>query len=136
MATARRKHYGSFDRISFVLYESSDSDLGNYVRYKVSVEPVNDSCLASFPSDNDRYGDEEKERQPVSASRGYKHCGNEYRAHSDLQAVVHTKLISFLSLASARFGSPAHLLLPLRRCLVGKKKPPPKTGARKRLSGV
>ena len=115
MATARRKHYGSFDRISFVLYESSDSDLGSYVRYEVSVEPVKDSCLASFPSDNDRYGEEEKERQPVPASRGYKHCGNEHRVHSDLQAVVHTKLIPFLSLASARFGSPTHLLLPRRR---------------------
>ena len=30
LATARRKHSGSFNRINVVLYESSDSDLGGY----------------------------------------------------------------------------------------------------------
>ena len=73
------------------------------------------ACLAGFPSHNDRHGSEEKERQPVPASRGYKHCRNEHRANSDLQAVVHTKPIPFLSLASACFGSPAQFLMPRRR---------------------
>ena len=82
---------------------------------EVSVNPVDEACLAGFPSHDDRYGSEEKERQPVPASRGNKHCRNEHRANSDLQAVIHTKLITFLSLAAARFGSPAHLLLS-RRC--------------------
>ena len=66
---------------------------------EVSVNPVNEACLAGFPSRDDRHGGEEKERQPVTASRGYKDCRNEYRADSDLQAVVHTKLIPFLSFA-------------------------------------
>ena len=57
---------------------------------EVSVNPVNEAYLAGFPSHNDRHGGEEKERQPVPASRGYKHCRNEHRADSDLQAVVHT----------------------------------------------
>ena len=82
---------------------------------EVSVNPVNEAYLAGFPSHDDRHGGEEKERQPVTASSGYKHCRNEHRAHCDLQADVHTKLIPFLSLASARFWSPAHLLLPRRR---------------------
>ena len=82
-----------------MLYESSDSDLGSYTRYKVSVEPVNDACLASFPSHNDCHGGEEKERQPVPTSRGNKHCRDEHSTNSDLQAVVHTELIPFLSLA-------------------------------------
>jgi len=56
-------------------------------------------CSAEFPSHSDRHGGEEKERQPVTASCGYKDCRNEYRADSDLQAVVHTKLIPFLSFA-------------------------------------
>tara|TARA_B100000073_G_scaffold320415_1_gene300079 strand:+ start:185 stop:571 length:387 start_codon:yes stop_codon:yes gene_type:complete len=72
---------------------------------EVSVNPVDDACLAGFPTHNDRHGSEEKERQPVPASRGYKHCRNEHRADGDLQAVIHIKLIPFLSLASARFGS-------------------------------
>ena len=97
-----------------MLYESSDSDLRSYVRYKVSVNPVDEARLASFPSHKDRHGGEEKDRQPVLASRGYKHCRNEHRANSDLQAVVNTKLIPFLSLASACFRSPAHLLDPRR----------------------
>ena len=66
---------------------------------EVSVNPVDEACLASFPSHDDRYGSEEKERQPVTASSGYKHCRNEHRAHCDLQADVHTKLIPYLSFA-------------------------------------
>ena len=61
-----------------------DSDPWNDVGHKVSVDPVDDACLAGFPSHNDRHGSEEKERQPVPASRGYKHCRNEHRADSDL----------------------------------------------------
>ena len=84
--------------------------------HEVSVNPVDDACLAGFLGHNDRHGSEEKERQPVPASRGYKHCSNEHRADSDLQAVVHTKLIPFLRLASARFVrqpflNPKHLLI-------------------------
>ena len=66
---------------------------------EVSVNPVNEACLAGFPSHDDRHGSEEKERQPVTASSGYKHCRNEHRAHCDLQADVHTKLIPYLSFA-------------------------------------
>ena len=66
---------------------------------EVSVNPVNEACLAGFPSHDDRHGGEEKERQPVTASSGYEHCRNEHRAHCDLQAVVHTKLIPYLSFA-------------------------------------
>jgi len=66
---------------------------------EVSVNPVNEACLAGFPSHDDRHGSEEKERQPVTASSGYKHCRNERGAHCDLQTVVHTKLIPYLSFA-------------------------------------
>ena len=90
------------------------------MHYKDSIDPVDGACLAGFPSHNDRHGGEEKERQPVPASCGYKHCRNEHRANSYLQKVVHTKLIPFLNLTSARFRSPAHLLLPRRlACGVG-----------------
>ena len=85
------------------------------MHYKVSINTVDGASLAGFPSHNDRHGVEQKERQPVPASRGHKHCRNEHRADSDLQAVVHTKLMPFLGLASARFGSQAHFLLPRRR---------------------
>ena len=43
------------------------------MRYEYSIDSVDDVCLAGFPSHNDRHGGEEKERQPVPASRGYKH---------------------------------------------------------------
>ena len=66
---------------------------------EVSVNPVDDACLAGFPSHNDSHGGEEQERQPVPTSRGHKHCRDEHRADSDLQAVVHTKLNPFLSFA-------------------------------------
>ena len=66
---------------------------------EVSVNPVNEAYLAGFPSHDDRHGGEEKESQPVTASSGYKHCRNEHRAHCDLQADVHTKLIPYLSFA-------------------------------------
>jgi len=48
---------------------------------EVSVNPVNEACLAGFPSHDDRHGGEEKERQPVAASSGYKLCRNEQLAH-------------------------------------------------------
>ena len=67
--------------------------------HEVSVNPVDDACLAGFLGHNDRHGSEEKERQPVPASRSYEHYRNEHRADSDLQAVVHTKLIPYLSFA-------------------------------------
>jgi len=51
---------------------SSRNNVGN----EVSVNPVNEACLAGFPSHDDRHGGEEKERQPVTASSGYKHCRN------------------------------------------------------------
>ena len=40
------------------------------MRYKNNIDPVDDACLAGFPGHNDRHGGEEKERQPVPASRG------------------------------------------------------------------
>ena len=95
--------------------DASDSGHWNDVGNEVSVNQVDEAYSASFRSHNDRNGGEEKERQPVPASRGHEHCRNERRTDSDLPAVVHTKLIPFLSLASARFWSPAHLLLPRRR---------------------
>ena len=65
------------------------------MRHKVSVDPVNDASLAGFPSHNDSHCGEQKECQPVPASRGHKHCRHEHRADSDLPAVVHKKLLLF-----------------------------------------